>query len=117
MMDKCLKIRISHGRLTAMGPGKADLLDAIHDTGSISAAAKRMGMSYRRAWGLVDAMNQCFRQSLVTTASGGNHGGGAQVTDFGFHILKCYRSVEAKVQQAANDELLGITSQLNKPDK
>ncbi len=61
-MANTLRIRISHGRMTAMGPGKADLLDAIHQTGSISAAAKRMGMSYRRAWELVDAMNQCFQQ-------------------------------------------------------
>ncbi len=112
-MANTLRIRISHGRMTAMGPGKADLLDAIHQTGSISAAAKRMGMSYRRAWELVDAMNQCFQQPLVSTASGGAHGGGTQVTEYGFHILNCYRAIEHKARIAASEELLAITSQFS----
>ena len=111
-MTAAIKIRISHGRATAMGPGKADLLDAIHATGSISAAARRMGMSYRRAWELVDAMNQCFQQPLVNTASGGSHGGGTQVTEYGFHLLNCYRAIEAKTRIAASEELLAITAQL-----
>ena len=112
-MGNILKIRISHGKFTAMGPGKADLLDAIHHTGSISAAAKRMGMSYRRAWELVDSMNQCFKQPLVNTAAGGSHGGGTQVTEYGFQILASYRALEVKSRQAAGEELLAITSQLN----
>lgn len=115
MKPSPLRIRISHGRLTAMGPGKADLLDAIHQTGSISAAAKRMGMSYRRAWELVDAMNQCFQQPLVSTVAGGSHGGGTQVTEYGFHILGSYRTIETKAQLAASAELRAITSQLKSP--
>ncbi|BCM25920.1 winged helix-turn-helix domain-containing protein [Methyloradius palustris] len=110
-MAATLKIRIANGKMIAMGPGKADLLEAIHSTGSISAAAKSMRMSYRRAWELVDAMNQCFKEPLVSTSSGGSHGGGAQVTDFGFHILNCYRTIEAKTQAAAAAELLEITEQ------
>lgn len=58
----------------AFGPGKADLLDAIQATGSISAAGKQLGMSYRRAWMLVDSMNRCFQQPLVQTATGGTQG-------------------------------------------
>jgi molybdate transport system regulatory protein len=111
-----LKIRIANGKITAMGPGKADLLEAINITGSISAAAKSMGMSYRRAWELVDAMNQCFKEPLVITSSGGSHGGGTQITDFGFHILKCYRTLEAKTQVAASLELLEITKQFKQID-
>jgi molybdate transport system regulatory protein len=75
----------------AMGPGKADLLQAIEETGSISAAARRMKMSYRRAWLLVDTMNQCFYGPLVETATGGNHGGGARITELGKEVLRRYR--------------------------
>jgi len=107
-----LKIRISHDSATAMGPGKADLLEAIHACGSISAAARYMEMSYRRAWELVDTMNRCFKQPLVVTSPGGAHGGGAQVTEFGFHILKCYRDLQAKAVAAVEFELGEITSNL-----
>jgi molybdate transport system regulatory protein len=100
-----LKIRIAHGTITAMGPGKADLLRAIESTGSISGAAKAMKMSYRRAWQLVDAMNACYRLPLVETAMGGTNGGGAKVTDFGFHILKCYEELVRKSELAAAAEL------------
>lgn len=107
-----LKIRINHGRQIAMGPGKAELLLAIRETGSISAAAKRMGMSYKRAWQLVDAMNGCFRQPLVETAMGGVHGGGARVTEFGLAMLQAYQAVIAKAEAAAEAELQAILSQL-----
>jgi molybdate transport system regulatory protein len=72
-------ITLMLGEEIAFGPGKADLLDAIHDTGSISAAGKKLGMSYRRAWMLVAVMNRCFNEPLVTAAKGGAHGGGAQL--------------------------------------
>jgi molybdate transport system regulatory protein len=115
-MAATLKIRIAHGKMTAMGPGKAELLEAINNTGSISAAAKSMRMSYRRAWELVDAMNQCFKEPLVITSPGGSHGGGTQITTFGFHILNCYRAIEAKTQAAASAELLEITEQFKQID-
>lgn len=115
MSSSPVKIRISHGKLTAMGPGKADLLDAIAESGSISGAAKKMRMSYRRAWELVDVMNRCFDEPLVVSAAGGSHGGGAQVTAFGSHVLTCFRTIERKSQEAAGDELLQIISRLNKP--
>jgi molybdate transport system regulatory protein len=88
-----------------MGPGKAELLEAIDQYGSISAAAKHMGMSYRRAWELVDTMNRCFNQALVKTSPGGSHGGGAQITEFGFYILKCYRDLVAKTRANAEREI------------
>jgi molybdate transport system regulatory protein len=85
----------------AMGPGKADLLDLILETGSISAAAKRMRMSYSRAWQLVDVMNRSFRKPLVTTAAGGARGGGAEVTAAGREALKRYRVMQVELATAA----------------
>ena len=76
-----------------MGPGKADLLDAITQTGSISAAARAMGMSYRRAWMLVDTMNRCFISPLVETHPGGGQGAGARVTEDGAAALARYRAL------------------------
>ena len=88
------RIRVLLGSAFAIGPGKADLLQAIEQTGSISAAARSMGMSYRRAWLLVDTMNQCFRKPVVDTATGGKGGGGAQITPFGSTVLRRYRKME-----------------------
>lgn len=82
----------------AFGPGKADLLDAIAATGSISAAGKQLGMSYRRTWLLVDAMNRCFQNPLVETATGGVQGGGARLTHYGVDVLKRYRQLQTDIQ-------------------
>ena len=89
----------------AIGPGKADLLEAIQQKGSISAAALSMGMSYKRAWDLVSTMNKCFKQAVVATSVGGGKGGGAQVTDFGLLVLIQYRAIEAKTTLAADAEM------------
>jgi molybdate transport system regulatory protein len=99
------KIRILIGAVVAMGPGKADLLQAIARTGSISAAAREMGMSYRRAWLLVEAMNAAFRQPLVETLTGGQGGGGARVTDFGDEALRRYRAMEKRAAHAVAPDL------------
>src|SRR5512140_2129613 len=82
------QIRIMFRKAIAMGPGKADLLRAIDETGSISAAARQMEMSYRRAWLLVDTMNQAFKSPVVVTLTGGKAGGGAAVTEFGKEVLR-----------------------------
>jgi len=84
------------GELTAMGPGRADLIDAIARTGSISAAAREMGMSYRRAWLLVESTNAAFVAPLVVANTGGSGGGGATVTDFGRDVVARYRAMERK---------------------
>jgi molybdate transport system regulatory protein len=115
MANSGLKIRVTHGNLIAMGPGKADLLEAIDRCGSISAAAKKMGMSYRRAWELVDVMNKCFKQPLVSSSPGGPHGGGAQLTEFGYLILQSYRNLVAKAVISTATEFDLITSNLNLP--
>jgi len=99
-----LKLRVFHGEDIALGPGKADLLEAIAATGSISAAARQLGMSYRRAWLLVDTMNRSFRQPLVSTAAGGSKGGGAIVTPAGLRVLALYREMSAKAEAAARED-------------
>jgi molybdate transport system regulatory protein len=104
------KIRILLGSKIAMGPGKADLLEAIEQTESISAAAKKMRMSYRRAWMLVDAMNTSFKNPLVITAKGGKSGGGASVTELGMDVLKRYR----KIQKAATAVIAKDVNELSK---
>jgi molybdate transport system regulatory protein len=94
------RIRVLLGSAFAIGPGKADLLQAIAQTGSISAAARSMDMSYRRAWLLIDTMNQCFRKSVVDTATGGKGGGGAHITPFGRAVLRRYRVIEVRAAAA-----------------
>lgn len=99
------QIRIMFRKAIAMGPGKADLLKAIHETGSISAAARALGMSYRRAWLLVDTMNQCFKTPVVDTLTGGQKGGGARVTDTGHEVLQRYVEMEAKAAASVRKDL------------
>lgn len=94
-----VRVRLLADSLVAMGPGKADLLEAIDSTGSISAAAREMGMSYRRAWLLVDTMNTCFSDPLVTTAKGGTEGGGASLTPVGKKVLSAFRDVSEMVDK------------------
>jgi molybdate transport system regulatory protein len=88
-----VKIQIYCGAEIAMGPGKAALLGAIAREGSISAAGRALGMSYRRTWLLVDVMNRCWNAPLVETAAGGSHGGGARLTTAGETILAHYNAL------------------------
>ncbi len=97
-----IKIQIYCGDEIAMGPGKADLLDAIRQHGSISAAGRALGISYRRTWLLVDAMNRCWRERLVDTAAGRGRSGGAQVTQAGEAVLAAYRATQAAAWGSAS---------------
>ena len=99
------KIRILIGAVVAIGPGKAALLAGIARTGSISAAAREMKMSYRRAWLLVEAMNSAFRRPLVETLTGGEGGGGARVTELGEEVLRRYRAMESRAARSVAPEL------------
>lgn len=100
-----LTIRLDFDEDRRLGPGKVALLEAIEAAGSITGAARAMGMSYRRAWLLLDATNAMFRTPVVETAHGGRQGGGAQVTDFGREVVARYRSVEATLRHAAHGDL------------
>jgi molybdate transport system regulatory protein len=88
------RLRIVAGKDVAFGPGKAELLALVAETGSIGAAAKRMDMSYMRAWSLVQTMNRCFNEPLVIVAHGGQGGGGADLTKTGRRVLTLYRQME-----------------------
>ncbi len=100
-----LRLRILFGPEIAVGPGKVALLEAIHETGSISAAARRLGMSYRRAWLLADTMNRCFRQPVVEAAPGGRGGGGARVTALGEEVLRRYQTMERTAVESVRDQI------------
>ena len=95
-----LRIRIHFGDVTMLGPGKADLLERIRDTGSIAAAGRAMAMSYKRAWMLVEEMNAAFREPLVASARGGKAGGGAHLTETGEAVLAHYREIERIMAEA-----------------
>lgn len=99
------RLRILLGEAIAMGPGRADLLEAIESSGSISAAARRLHMSYRRAWQLVDAMNQSFAEPLVDTSTGGRGGGGARLTRLGREVIARYRAMEECAAEAVRTDL------------
>ena len=108
-------VRVLLGDAIAIGPGKAALLDAVGRTGSISAAAREMGMSYRRAWLLVDTMNRCFRQPLVEKVVGGGGGGGALLTAFGESVLRQYRALESKAAAGIESEFADFSRLLSSP--
>ena len=107
-----IKIQLVVNDDIAMGPGKADLLEAVVREGSISAAGRALGMSYKRAWDLVNVMNKSFKQALIATSVGGDKGGGAQVTEFGLQVLAQYREIEAKTNALVKDETKALINML-----
>ena len=106
------RVRITAGDVIAVGPGKIDLLEAIAETGSITAAAKRLDMSYRRAWLLLDELNHALRQPAVDSAKGGAHGGGSAVTDAGRELIALYRRIEATAARAAQDDMTKLLAMI-----
>jgi molybdate transport system regulatory protein len=108
------RLRVELGAEIAIGPGKADLLEAIANSGSISAAARTLDMSYRRAWLLVDTMNRCFRAPVVAAATGGKGGGGAQITAFGLRVLASYRRMETGALKAIAKDVRHLEKQMIK---
>jgi molybdate transport system regulatory protein len=107
-----LTLRVDFGADRALGPGKVRLLEAIRDTGSISQAGRTLGMSYRRAWLLVDDLNKCFRQPVIAAQPGGTQGGGATLTEFGLELIRDYRAIEAAATAAAEQKLNKLTARL-----
>lgn len=93
------------GDVVAIGPGKIDLLEAIEATGSLTAAAGAIGMSYRRAWWLLEELNRSLRTAAVATAAGGRSGGGSVLTPAGRELLALYRRIESTAQGAAAADL------------
>lgn len=108
MADTRLSIRLTLTSGDRIGPGKVALLEAIRETGSISAAARKIGMSYRRAWLLVEQINAALQKPAVTSITGGRQGGGAVVTPVGERIIKIYRSIETTAFKSARDEFRAV---------
>lgn len=108
------RLRIVAGKNIAFGPGKADLLAALDETGSITRAADRLGMSYMRAWTLIRTMNRCFCQPLVDAIRGGTRGGGgAHLTATGKRVLELYRQMDDKCLEAIQTRWRKLQKLLN----
>lgn len=107
-----LMLRVDFGPNRAIGPGKIRLLEAIEASGSISQAGRALGMSYRRAWLLIDDMNHCFREPVVAAQPGGSRGGGAALTAFGRALVGNYRAIEVAAHAAAQDRMRKIAAAL-----
>jgi molybdate transport system regulatory protein len=110
-----LKLRIDFGEGRALGPGKVQLLELVGEKGSISAAARSMEMSYRRAWLLVDGLNQMFRTPVVATRGGGAGGGGAALTPFGAEVIAAYRAMEEDARSALAERVAVLEDALAPP--
>ena len=106
------RLRIKCGDEIALGPGKIAILEAIAETGSISAAGRKLGMSYRRAWLLVDQMNQYFKEPVVQAATGGAQGGGTTLTTTGAEIITLYRMIEQQANTQSASLLEALTDKL-----
>jgi molybdate transport system regulatory protein len=110
-----LTLRIDFDGDRALGPGKIRLLELIGSHGSISAAGREMGMSYRRAWLLVDDLNRCFREPVVAAQVGGVHGGGASLTALGRAVVEHYRAIEKAAESASASHVGALAASLAEP--
>ncbi|MBC01615.1 MAG: molybdenum-binding transcriptional regulator [Rhodobacteraceae bacterium] len=104
-----VRLRLVFSPDFALGPGKADLLEGIAETGSIAAAGRRMGMSYKRAWSLVESLNAAFAAPLVARSRGGARGGGAALTEMGERVLAHYRSAQLKAATVAKEDVESLS--------
>ena len=109
-----VKAQILLGGSIAIGPGKADLLEAIDRTGSIAAAGRALGFSYRRTGDMIDTLNACWRVPIVEGVRGGSRGGGARLTEAGKVLLEHYRALDAAIQTAAAPHAEGLLALLGR---
>ena len=105
-----IRLRIDLSPDSALGPGKIALLERIEATGSLSQAARELGMSYRRAWLLLNDVNKMFNDPAATMSVGGSGGGGARLTDLGREIVKAYREIEDAAEKAAGARIAWLVS-------
>jgi len=117
MGDTRLTLRLDFGGNRSIGPGKVRLLEAIGRTGSISQAGRECGMSYRRAWLLINDLNLCFQQAVVAAHPGGSQGGGAELTRFGQKLIADYRAIEDDAFSAAKSHLRDLESSLRPSER
>jgi molybdate transport system regulatory protein len=110
-----LRLHVHLGEEHSLGPGKVQVLEAVREHGSISAAARALGMAYRHAWELVDDLNRAFREPVITTAAGGPEGGGARLTSFGEDLVRRFRAMEAATRAALDRDLAALDAALARP--
>src|SRR5580698_9937631 len=103
------RMRIRQAESVAIGPGKVDLLEAVQQHGSISAAARSLGMSYRRAWLLIDELNRSLKAPATHSEQGGQSGGGCTLTPVGERIIHLYREVEVEAQRSCAKQIAELT--------
>lgn len=106
------RLRVYRDEVVAIGPGKIELLEAVRDVGSISGAARHIGMSYRRAWLLLDELNKSLTSPATQASTGGAHGGGARLTPVGEEIIARYRAIEEKAYAAGAQDLEALQRML-----
>lgn len=109
------RIRVTRGEEIAIGPGKIALLEAVRDQGSITMAAKSIGMSYRRAWLLLDEVNRSLRKPATASAQGGQHGGGSVVTPEGEALIRTYRDLERQAERSCAEQIRQLVRMVAKP--
>jgi molybdate transport system regulatory protein len=109
-----IRFRIDFAENSNLGPGKIALLEGIRQYGSVSEAGRQMGMSYRRAWLLLDGLNKTFDIPAAVASKGGKGGGGAEVTEFGILLIERYREIELKLNNVAGERLEEIRAHLNR---
>jgi molybdate transport system regulatory protein len=112
MRTPAVRFRVDFGHDRAVGPGKIALLEHIAHCGSLSQAARELGMSYRRAWLLLESLNGAFAEPVALTARGGRGGGGATLTGFGRRLVRVYRDFDTEVQACASRRFRPILSQV-----
>lgn len=110
-----LKLRLEYAAPLVLGPGKAELLERIDRLGSIAAAGREMGMSYKRAWSLIESMNAAFAQPVVTRSRGGSGGGGASLTPSGREVVARFRSLERRLATQGAADLAALGALLKPP--
>lgn len=117
MASPLVRFRIDFTEHSSVGPGKISLLEAIRDTGSLSQGARHIGMSYRRAWLLVESLRRSFREPATVASTGGKDGGGMQVTEFGDSLIRGYRQLERDFATLAERRLHPIASTVSRHSK
>jgi molybdate transport system regulatory protein len=109
-MKQMIRFRVDFTAACSLGPGKIDLLESIQRTGSLRQAAQGLGMSYRRAWLLLDGLNHSFSEPAATASVGGQGGGGVTLTPFGLEIIRCYRAAAQALESVAQKEFQAIAA-------
>jgi molybdate transport system regulatory protein len=117
MAKAIVRFRVDFDTAHSVGPGKVELLEHIRETGSLSQAGREIGMSYRRAWLLLDSLNASFRQPVVATIIGGKAGGGATLTEFGAALVHTYRQLEKEFNATAAKRFAAISGAVSSPRK